>query len=60
MDEIAEVACPVCGERFEIPIDPSEGSEQEWGMDCPVCCRPLEIVVRLSGRGRAEVEARAE
>lgn len=50
MDE-AMYLCDVCGEEIVIPIDPSEGEEQELTEDCPVCCHPHRIVVFASPDG---------
>ena len=41
MDE-RRVQCPWCGERFEVLIDDSAGS-QDYTEDCPVCCRPISM-----------------
>lgn len=52
--------CPSCGEEIVIPLDPSAGSEQEYVEDCPVCCAPVVLRVRLDPGGGAFVSARAE
>jgi len=39
--------CPTCGESIVIPLDPSAGSEQVYGEDCPVCCNPNVIHVEF-------------
>lgn len=41
--------CPSCGERIEIPLDPSAGSDQEYVEDCPVCCNPNVIHLEFFG-----------
>lgn len=50
MDE-AVYLCDACGEEIVIPVDPTEGDEQEFTEDCPVCCRPHTIRVRVSTDG---------
>ena len=45
MPESTEIQCPYCGERIELEIDCSAGS-QDYIEDCQVCCRPM--VVRLT------------
>jgi len=35
-------ACPHCGERISMLLDPSAGS-QRYIEDCEVCCNPIEI-----------------
>jgi len=38
--------CPYCGETFETQTDLSEGSSR-YIEDCAVCCRPIEVSVRV-------------
>lgn len=52
--------CGSCGEAIVIPIDPSEGPEQEYTEDCPVCCRANVIHVRLSDDDQSSVWAELE
>lgn len=52
--------CDACGETIVIPLDLSEGQEQEYVEDCPVCCHANVIHVKLSDEGRAFVWAAAE
>ncbi len=54
-----EIQCPYCWERIVIEIDPSV-REQDYIEDCQVCCRPIEIQVRIDDQGDAEVGARRE
>ncbi len=46
MIEEATVDCASCGEPFSLSIDTTGGREQSYVEDCPVCCRPMEILVR--------------
>jgi len=48
MLEFVEITCPFCGESFETAVDTSAGSTH-YIEDCQVCCRPIEIEVRVSG-----------
>jgi hypothetical protein len=50
-DEAAYV-CPTCGERIVVPLDLSQGDEQQYVEDCPVCCNPNVIHVELCGEGQ--------
>ena len=43
--------CPSCGERIVIPLDASQGREQEDSEDCPVCCHPNVIHVEFDLAG---------
>ncbi len=42
--------CPYCGEAFDSSVDPSAGS-QRYIEDCAVCCRPIEVGVRVDVDG---------
>ncbi len=60
LETSAAVACPYCGEPFDIAIDCTAGS-QSCIEDCPVCCRPIEIGIEIDYRGRLRaVSARRE
>jgi len=52
--------CPSCGEEIVVPVDPSAGEEQEYVEDCPVCCAPVELSVRVEPDGEISVSARPE
>ena len=42
--EVSEtIQCPFCGQRFEIVVDTSMGTDR-FTTDCEVCCRPMEVV----------------
>ena len=47
MIEEAPVDCLSCGQSFTLSIDTTGGREQSYVEDCPVCCRPMEIRVRI-------------
>ncbi len=47
-DDSVEIFCPYCGESSEVLVDPVGGSEQSYVEDCAVCCRPMEIRVRIT------------
>lgn len=54
------IDCPYCGERVSLTIDCSAG-DQDYYEDCHVCCRPIQIAVRLATAGdRAELRIRRE
>ena len=44
------IDCPYCGESFETPVDLSAGS-QSYIEDCAVCCKPIEMALRVSEEG---------
>jgi len=58
--EDAFYICDACGEEIVIPLDPSQGSEQEYVEDCPVCCRPNVIHVEFDEEGESRVWAERE
>lgn len=52
MLESRTLRCPYCGERFEAQIDASAG-DAAYVEDCPVCCRPIELRLRLDEDGES-------
>lgn len=50
MIEWIVVTCPYCGESFETQADTSAGT-QRYVEDCAVCCRPIEVRVRVGDDG---------
>jgi DNA-directed RNA polymerase subunit RPC12/RpoP len=53
-------ACPSCGEEIVVPVDASAGEDQEYVEDCPVCCTPVVLQVRVEEDGEVSVVARLE
>ena len=39
--------CPTCGEQIVIPLDPTQGADQRYVEDCPVCCHPNVVLVEF-------------
>jgi len=60
LDSEGRYVCPACGELIVVPVDPSAGSEQEYGEDCPVCCVPLLLRVLVDPDGEIAIDARSE
>ncbi|MBS0393442.1 MAG: CPXCG motif-containing cysteine-rich protein [Proteobacteria bacterium] len=57
-DPFVDVDCPYCGERYSTPLDLTAGGYSAIE-DCPVCCRPIELVVEADADGAlARVAAR--
>lgn len=56
----ASYICDACGEEIVIPLDPSQGTEQEYVEDCPVCCRPNVIHVEFGEDGESRAWAERE
>lgn len=50
MTETITIQCPYCGESYETVVDASAGS-QRYVEDCAVCCRPIEIALRVGDDG---------
>jgi hypothetical protein len=65
MLEEAEVTCPCCWETVVLDVDLSAGS-QTYTEDCPVCCRPMTVRLRVAfdededGEGTARFEVDVE
>lgn len=60
LDQWAWYDCPCCGEAIRAAVDPAAGDDQRYVEDCPVCCRPLVLHVRIDPDGEARVDARPE
>ena len=60
MQNEAHYICDACGEKIVIPLDLSQGADQEYIEDCPVCCRANVIRVEIDADGRASVSAEPE
>lgn len=56
----ASYICDSCGEEIIVPIDVTQGQQQEYVEDCPVCCNPNVITVSMDFDGRVFAHARAE
>ncbi|HEX3125184.1 MAG TPA: CPXCG motif-containing cysteine-rich protein [Rhodanobacteraceae bacterium] len=50
MTDAVTIQCPYCGENYETVVDLSAGS-QHYVEDCAVCCRPIEIALRVGDDG---------
>ena len=43
--------CPYCGETVEVEVDAHGAHSEQYTEDCPVCCRPWDVVVRRDEQG---------
>ena len=59
MDGVIEVECPYCGEPSTVSLDSTDQS-QEFVQDCPVCCRPWSIRIRIVRGQQVEVSVDPE
>jgi hypothetical protein len=59
MDE-GTYTCQVCGEEIVVSVDPTGGSLQEYGEDCPVCCHPHWLTIHVGVDRSVLIAARAE
>ncbi len=60
MIEFVVIHCPYCGEAFETSVDTSAGA-QAYVEDCAVCCRPIEIRLRVDAEGNlVDVDTRSD
>lgn len=48
--ESCYVSCPYCGEDIELIVDATV-AEQYYIEDCPVCCRPINILAIVDDSG---------
>lgn len=60
MNEEATYICDSCGEEIVIPVDLSQGIQQDYVEDCPVCCCPNVIRIMVSPEGDVDCFAERE
>jgi DNA-directed RNA polymerase subunit RPC12/RpoP len=60
MNDEATYICGSCGEEIVVPIDLSQGEEQEYVEDCPVCCQANVIRVQVDEEGEVTVSSELE
>ena len=53
------IGCPYCGEEIELLIDASAG-EQDYIEDCQVCCKPINVSIKLDSEGDMSVTVRSD
>ncbi len=46
-----DIGCPSCGEHYAIEVDLTNG-EFSHIEDCQVCCQPMQVSIKLNGRGQ--------
>ena len=59
MEDAVDVFCPYCGEPSTISVGAGE-EDEEYVQDCPVCCRPWKVRIRIRRDGTADVSVAAE
>ena len=60
LNDEASYVCGSCGEDIVVPVDNSEGREQQYVEDCPVCCCPNVIYVEIDEDGFPNVRSHLE
>lgn len=53
------ITCPWCGEGFEAVLDGSAG-DADYTEDCPVCCRPILMHLRVDDEAGAQLWSERE
>ena len=53
------ISCPYCGELITLLVDTSV-EQQQYIEDCQVCCRPIDILIEVSGDDSFAIKARSE
>jgi hypothetical protein len=59
LQHFVDIQCPYCGEWIGIVVDASV-DEQSYVEDCQVCCRPIQLDVRIDDDGTPDVRARSQ
>jgi DNA-directed RNA polymerase subunit RPC12/RpoP len=60
VDSETSYVCSACGEEIVVPVDPSAGAQQDYVEDCPVCCHPNVLHVRVEPDGAARAWSEPE
>ena len=60
MDNQTSYICGSCGEEIVIPVDISQGIDQQFVEDCPVCCHPNVISLTVDIDGHITVSSDLE
>lgn len=60
LNDDASYICNSCGEEIVVPLDLTQGTQQQYVEDCPVCCNPNVIFVELDQDGVPNVWSQAE
>ena len=60
MNEDAAYVCDSCGEEIVVPVDFTEGTQQRYVEDCPVCCNPNVINVVYENDGDVRIWSEPE
>jgi len=59
LQHFLDIQCPYCGEWIGIVVDASV-DQQSYVEDCQVCCRPIQLDVRIDEDGSPDVRARSQ
>lgn len=54
-----DIGCPYCGETISLVLDGSGGS-QRYIEDCPVCCRPISVLLDVLDDGEIDLRVQSE
>jgi hypothetical protein len=58
--EVSEtIACPYCGQKFELVLDTSVAT-QRFTTDCEVCCRPFQVSAECEPGEVLSIEIQAD
>ena len=52
--------CPYCGQTNELCVDITGGNNQEFVVDCAVCCAPIALRVKIRGQEIMTIDVRKE
>ena len=59
MQESENIQCPFCGQTFELAVDTTL-AEQQFTVDCEICCRPMEILLHCEDGEVLDLEVRGD
>lgn len=50
LGEFVQIQCPWCSETLDLSVDLTT-ADRAWIEDCQVCCRPMQIAIKLDEAG---------
>lgn len=60
MNEQIEFTCPYCGEMNYADVFIPEVKSQSFIQDCEVCCRPVEIIIKIGNEGNIFIDVKSD
>jgi len=60
LEQYDSFQCPYCGETNELLVDVSGGPNQQFVVDCEVCCAPILVRLKIRGQDVISIDVERE